>query len=197
MSKDKIIFNPKEKTPKSSEYHAMMSENLFRQVFGKRYYGMASAFYNDKYFRTNIIKLINHFKADISEIIAPEALVEYLSYQLGYFSKEVTSCKAFTPEVRGFLVISLKIIATLLGYHYSAGGKKNEPFYIPDLWAEMQGWDNLSTYLDTKEYLNTQERSKIIKQLIDNGKTNTEIATIFNLSKYKIAQIIKNTKNEN
>lgn len=191
---NKIKFRSNKYIPKSSDAFSLMAENLLRQVFGKKYYGMASAFNNESYFKKNLTKLIDQLVKDTSALIAPEVLIDNINYQLGYFKKEINEANEFSPELRGALVISLKIIATLIGYRFLTGDKKNEPFFVPSLWSEMQGWNNLSEYLDTKEYLNNQSKIEIIKQLVAKRHTATEIAVILNISGYKVAQLLKQVR---
>ena len=145
------------KTPKSKELFTLMIENLFCLIFGKKaYYGTASAFGNPAYFKRHIIKLVDKFIAEIAELHASEKFIDYLNYQLGYLKKEILSAGDLSNETKGILIVNLKIVATLLGHAQASGDRREEPYFIPSLWAEMQGWIDLGQYLNTKEYLTKQ-----------------------------------------
>lgn len=176
----------------STKFSGIMTEYFFQSVFGKKYHGTASAFQNNnKYFKNEIMKLIDRFISDVKNLIATEDVIENLLYQLGYLKKELSVINDPSNEVKGLLIINLKLFATLLGYNRVVGRREQEPYFIPTLWSEKKGWRNLSEYQDTKEHLEIETRIKIIKDLRKKKHTVTEIALIMNLSNYKTAQLLK------
>lgn len=149
---------------------------------------MASAFNSDNYFRKQILKLIDKLIAEVKKIQASEKFVDYLCYQLSYLKSEITLLKSIPNDLKGLLIILLKAVATLLGYGQFAGPKLVEPYFIPSLWSEMQGWSDFPKYYRTKEYFIKQKRLELVDQLIKEGRTSSEIALILNISGYRIAQ---------
>lgn len=171
----------------------MMCENLFRQVFGdKKYYGYAAAFNDPKFRKKEFNKLIERFINHLDELVVTEKFKEYLGYQLEYLRREVARTDLDNDSV-GILVVNLKIIATFLGYHYSTGPKREEPYFVPSIWAEKQGWVNALEYYKGRDSL-IVVRQSVVEQLLQEGKTYSEIGFILNISGYKVAQIVQKIK---
>lgn len=181
--------------PKSSEMIPMMSENLFRQVFGdKKYRGYASAFNDPAFRKKGFNKLIRRFINHLDELVVSEKFKEYLGYQLEYLRREIARTD-LDDEAIGIVVVNLKIIATFLGYHYASGPKREEPYFVPSIWAEKQGWLEPLEYYKERDSL-IVARQKVVEQLLKEGKTYSEISFILNISGYKVAQIVQKVKAE-
>ncbi len=179
--------------PKSGEMLPMMCENLFRQVFGdKQYYGYASAFSDPTYRKKEFKKLIQQFVKTLNELVTTEKFKEYLSYQLKYLEKEIGRTNLDNDSL-GILVVSLKIIATFLGYHYASGPKREEPYFVPSVWAERRGWTDSLEYYKERDAL-IASRQDVVARLLEEGKTYSEISFILNISGYKVAQIVQRIK---
>ena len=183
-------------TPKSNDMLGLICENLFRHVFGdKKYYGYATAFNNPTFRRREFKKLINKFVKHVDELNASEKFKEYLTYQLKYLQKEIART-SLDPEAVGILVINLKIISTFLGYHYASGNKREEPYFIPSIWAEKRGWVETLEYYTERDKL-IERREKIVELLQQEGLSLSEIAFILNISGYKVSQISQKIKLKN
>jgi len=111
---------------------------------------------------------------------------------LEYLRREVKRIN-FDQDNLGVLVVNLKIIATFFGYHYASGPKREEPYFVPSIWAEKQGWIQPLDYYKERDEL-VKARQKIVEHLISDGKTYSEVAFILNLSGYKVAQIVQQIK---
>jgi hypothetical protein len=91
-------------------------------------------------------------------------------------------------EATGLLLINLKLIATFFGYHFAAGSKTEDPYFIPSIWAEKQGWLESLTFYNERDAL-IEKRQKLVEKLQKDGHTLSEIAFMLNISGYKVAQI--------
>ena len=179
--------------PKSGDMLPIMCENLFRQVFGdKQYYGYASAFNDPSYRKKEFKKLIRQFVKTLDALVVTEKFKEYLDYQLKYLEQEVARTNLDNDGV-GILVVNLKIIATFLGYHYASGPKREEPYFVPSVWAERRGWVNSLEYYKERDSL-IAARQDVVARLLKEGKTYSEISFVLNISGYKVAQIVQRIK---
>jgi len=167
---------------------------LMRNVFGDKYYGYASAYQNPKLFRRDVRKLVKRLISDVDKLIASDNFKGAMKLYLERIEDGLKKAKS-EDEYRAILVYALDAITILLGYHYQSGPKRTEPFYIPSTWQDRQGWKESEDYYKFKDYMKT-ERKRIVKMLKSEGKTNPEIAELLNISNYKIAQILKELRDE-
>ncbi len=185
-----------EKPPKSSENVGLLAENLFRQVFGdQKYYGYASAFNDATFLKKELLKLVNRFEKHVSELKASEKFLNFLQYQLGYLKIEINR-STLNGEMAGLLIVNLKIIATFLGYHYASGNKREEPYFIPSIWAEKQAWIESRKFYQEEDKL-IEVRKQVVTQLLRSGHTLAEVSFILNISGYKLAQIKQQIDSKN
>lgn len=172
----------------------MRTELLMRNVFGDKYYGLASAYQNPKYFKRDVKVLVKKLRKDIDDLIANDHFKSACRLYLEQIAQELGKAGS-EDDYRRIFVNALDIITILLGYHYESGNKRTIPFYIPNIWKESQGWSDALNFYDYKDSL-FDKRKSLVAQLKKEGFTNAAISEIMNISAYKLAQIINAIKNE-
>lgn len=165
-----------------------------RNVFGDKYYGYASAYQNPTLFRRDVKKLVKKLQSDIDNLIASDNFKGAAKLYLERIEEGLKKAKS-EDEYRALLVYSLDVITILIGYHYQSGVKRVEPYFIPSTWQDRQGWKEAADYYKFKDYM-AAERKKIVKRLKSEGKTNSEVAELLNITNYRVAQILRELRDE-
>lgn len=172
----------------------MRTELLMRNVFGDKYYGLASAYQNPKYFKQDVKILLKKLRQDVDDLIANDHFKGACRLYLESIEKELGNAKS-EDDYRKLFVNALDIVTILLGYHFEAGNKRTIPFYIPNIWNESQGWSDALKFYEYQDSL-FEKRKSLVAQLKNEGFTNAAITEIMNISTYKLAQILIKIKTE-
>lgn len=177
-----------EPIPLAASLLPMLAENLFRQVFGeKKYYGTASEFNDPILFRKECRKLLRKFRKDVLALNASQQFIDCLEVQLSYIESTLKQLK-LTVDERVVLILLLKFVACLLGYQHLAGPRREEPYFVPSIWAEQRGWGRSDEFYARTSVVN-ERRQGLVAELLEEGFTLSETAEILNISGYKVSQL--------
>lgn len=172
----------------------LFAEFLFVNVYGEKKYGRKADYFRDEsYFKSQIKKLISKLNTDIDNLQASELFISQAKRELTDLGLELLKGK-LSKEKQMIIILSLRPIITFLGYGNGSNHKTREPYFIPTLWLERQGWLDSSIYYDRKFELENNLRIRIIEQLAKVGLSRSEIALVMNQTGYRIAQYMNEAR---
>ena len=190
------LVKPSSKRGKHDSYEMLSysAELLFRHVFGyDKYYGTAGSFNDPSYFKKQIKKMITQLRKDIDNLQASELYINSAKNDLERLEKAMLDGQ-FTKQWQQLALAALRPIVTFLGYGAGSKQKTVEPYFIPSVWQENQGWNDGSAHFDHIKRLKEDYRIQIVNQLQKQGLTHAEIAEVMNQSGYRIAQLLNQAK---
>lgn len=167
----------------------MPMERLMRNILGDRFHGLATAYQNPSVFKRDFRKLIDKLISDTDKLIASENFKLSIKHHLDTIKSKINRANT-DDDYRVLLVEGFHIITNFFGYHYQAGKKYEEPYFIPTTWAEASGHRDSLGYYEYEDGLYDRQK-QLVRQLKSEGKTYSEISTIMNLSAYRVAQILR------
>lgn len=167
----------------------MPMERLMCNVFGNAHHGLATAYQNPSTFKRDFKKLINKLISNTDQLIASENFKLSIKHRLETIKSKITQANT-DDDFRVLLVEGFHIITNFLGYHYQAGNKYEEPYFIPTTWAEASGHQDALGYYEYEDELHNRQK-QLVRQLKSEGKTTPEVSKIMNLSAYRVAQILR------
>ena len=168
----------------------MQFEDLMRQLFGEKAYGIAGGSGNDRFRKRWLIQASRLMQKIVVEIDTTPRHQRMLSIALEDLEKSFQNCREPTWEIVYKLLL---LCSRLLGYDYCIGSAFNTPLcyqteaqHYGQLQAE--GADALSEHIaDQKNALTL----RIARELKAKGHTIFKIVLVLNTSEYQIKKLLK------
>lgn len=109
-------------------YYNLELENTLRNLFGKRYYGRASGFFQPKTVQKAMLQATKKIRKTIGKIKADPRFHQRANAELDILEHELNQLTAGNNDWK-IIAHSLSLISTLLGYDWNEGKQYRKPRY--------------------------------------------------------------------